>query len=90
MYSQNSGDMIHITGATIQYIAIYCDTISKAIYCFIGLCLLSVYTGDVCLLHPVSVDVVTLEWKNQMAEVRLQHSYLSVAGFKHNTKHLNC
>lgn len=58
-------DMYHETEVTIQDIVIYCNSVGKALYCFIGLC---VYTSDTCLLLPVSDDTVMLERKSQMAE----------------------
>lgn len=47
---QESGDMIHMdAGVTVHYTAIYCDTVF----------LHTVYS--MCLLLPISADVVTLE-----------------------------
>lgn len=63
-------DKFHDTAVTIQYIAIHCATVSKDIYCFIGL--------HVYLLLPVSVHIVTLERTSQMAEEKLQRCYLPV------------
>lgn len=56
----------HDTGVTIQYVVIYCNTVSKHLY------------TNVCSLHPVSVDIVKLDCKKQMSEDRLQNCFLVV------------
>lgn len=48
----------HDTVVTIQHIAIHCDTVSNMIYCL----------RDMFLLLIVSVVIVALELKSQMAK----------------------
>lgn len=69
---------IMLLGLRLIYCNIVCcNTVSKAIYCLTDLCSLCLQS-NICPLLPVSVDIVTLEWKILMAEDRLQNYRLAV------------
>lgn len=53
------------TGATVHQLAIYCRTVSKEMYCFIGLC-------SLCLFWSFSAEV-TLQLKSELAKDGIQH-----------------
>lgn len=80
MYWRESGDPIRITIQGWRFNILWLNILFHR----------PVFTLEMCVL-PVSVDVVTFEWKNQTAKYRFQHCHLAVGGFKHyhESSHVN-